>query len=55
MCIRDRLLTIFLQQVGLLISILVYILAGLTNAAVRVGRAIMNTPTESPIQNNEYP
>ncbi len=54
-CAVGLLLTIFLQQVGLLISILVYLLAGLTNAAVRVVKAIMNTPTEAPIHNEDYP
>ena len=39
-------LTISLQQVGLLISILGYVLLGLANAASRVYKAVMSVPVE---------
>jgi CDP-diacylglycerol--serine O-phosphatidyltransferase len=39
-------LTIFLQQIGLLISIMAYVLYGLFNALRRAYRAVMSVPVE---------
>ncbi|MFK7843679.1 MAG: CDP-diacylglycerol--serine O-phosphatidyltransferase [Rhodothermales bacterium] len=45
-CLLSILLTIFLQQIGLLISIMAYVLMGLVNAALRVYKAVMSAPIE---------
>lgn len=45
-CILGVLLTIFLQQIGLLISIMAYVLFGLYNAFARAYRAVMSVPVE---------
>ena len=45
-CLLGVLLTIFLQQIGLLISIMAYVLMGLVNAALRVYKAVMSAPVE---------
>jgi CDP-diacylglycerol--serine O-phosphatidyltransferase len=53
-CALGLLLTIFFQQVGLLIAIVLYLLFGLVHAGIRVFRAIMNTPTEPAAPNEEF-
>ncbi len=45
-CIIGGLLTIFLQQIGLLISIMSYVLFGLFNALMRAYKAVMSVPVE---------
>lgn len=45
-CILGALLTIFLQQIGLLISIMAYVLFGLFNALGRAYKAVMSVPVE---------
>ena len=45
-CFIGVLLTIFLQQIGLLISIMTYVLMGLVNAAIKVYKAVMSVPIE---------
>ncbi len=45
-CMVGVLLTIFLQQIGLLIAIMAYVLMGLVNASVKVYRAVMSIPVE---------
>ncbi len=45
-CFIGVLLTIFLQQIGLLISIMAYVLMGLVNASIKVYKAVMSVPLE---------
>ncbi len=45
-CLLAVFLTIFLQQIGLLISIMAYVIMGLANAAFKVYKAVMNVPIE---------
>lgn len=43
-CLIGLLLTIFLQQIGLLISIMAYVIVGLINGANNVYKAVMSVP-----------
>ncbi len=57
-CLLGFLLTIFLQQIGLFISIMAYVLMGIMNAAVKVYKAVMSIPVNhqgkgSDADNNE--
>ncbi len=52
-CIIGILLTVFLQQIGLLISIMAYVVTGIINAAKKLYKAVMSVPIEDEEQSFE--